>query len=143
MSYEWSFCTIYFVEDKTFAIYPLSETTWNEESFKQLEDGKKKIMLKADYDDVPKTVVLMQLGMSEEDLKPGLDFLTAVKSRKKLPIEILLTQLDRVRPRGRQVFPPMNVSSSYIFQKLICISLPIFKCDGSRRQNNRIIIVQK
>ena len=88
----------------------MEETSWNEECEKMLKEGKQKINFTAKYDDKDEKVLLVQIGLNEEDLRYGLNYAVSLKRRKKIPIESILRDIPRIRDAGRQVLRPINVS---------------------------------
>lgn len=109
MSQE-KFCVIYFIKDKSFALYPICETNWNSKNQEQLENRTRKIIFSAFYDGEEEKVILVQMADSEESLRPALEYAMALKRQKKMPIELILGRIERVRPTNRQIFAPLNVN---------------------------------
>lgn len=78
------FSLLYFLRDKTFLIYPLTETSWDETCEQKLSahGAQKKIEFTAEYDGVSEPVILVQLGLSEDELVPALQYARAIKNTK-------------------------------------------------------------
>lgn len=102
------FVLIYFVSDKQFVVYECTETSWKEEDYEHALQNKK-VVLETTYDGILEKAILVQVAQDESDSDAALSYCRAAKLKKKLTIETILKQVQRIRPIGRQIFPPFQV----------------------------------
>lgn len=98
---------LYFPQEKTFSVLHVTDTSFSDDYASNTSD---KMVIKAPYDGLSQSALVVQMAQSESDLSNTLQYATTLKQRKKLPIEEILKVVPRMRPVGRQHVPPVNVS---------------------------------
>jgi hypothetical protein len=109
MSY--SSALLYFPRDKSFLIYPIQDCNISQEQWSTIESGGK-VIVSCTYDGIDEKAVVIQVARTEDDLAATLIFSKNLKKMKNVPIETVLSNVERVRKSGRQRFGRIQVSSS-------------------------------
>jgi hypothetical protein len=109
------FAIVYFPCDKTFAIVESS-------SFRDSVDlaSPSTINVKVTYDGAVYDAILLQWAESEEGLHDCLRRARFLKKEKHFPIEKILREIPRKKPK-RNVFKPLWVGSNRALQYKYCI----------------------
>jgi hypothetical protein len=107
---------LYFPIDKSFDILLKTETSFKEECFEKLILEETTVKVKADYEGVMSTGIVVQVAESKDSLTPYLEQCVYLKGKgfsigKIMGLEFIPRLNDGRRPK----FPKRNVSCSIAF----------------------------
>ena len=106
---------LYYPSDKDskyipFMLTHVAESSWNEEIYNSVIENPLRITtVLVDWNGSHKSGIVVQCGSSAESLYPAEKYCSEAKQKRRIPIQQLLTQVERFVPSKRQVFLPINM----------------------------------
>src|SRR3977135_2247467 len=104
---------VYMISTKSFEIIKTSQSEWSQEQYQHLiDDSKSSVRIRAQYDGKYEDSIIIQAGVSIEELETCRNYFGEHKKKKCWPVERMIYEFDSItrfkEPGKRLRYPPID-----------------------------------
>lgn len=108
VSLKYQFMVVFFEADETIEIVRISDTSFSEENYEEIKNPSARISVSAKFNGSEYSAIVIQLGMTAEDLEITEDRCVDLLRKKKKSINDLLIRIPKVHSGKRMVYEPLH-----------------------------------